>query len=74
MAWPYGFYDNDLEKAALRAGYEAAFAFEGGVARKESDLLAIPRIPVAEYTQGAAFAALLKAAQANPNGNVSIQK
>ena len=72
MAWPYGIYDSDLEQAASRAGYASAFAYAGGVARKDSDLLAIPRIPVAEHTQGAAFAALLKAAHANRNGNVPI--
>ena len=69
MAWPYGIYDRDLEQAASRAGYSSAFAYAGGVARKGSDLLAIPRIPVAEHTQGDAFAALLKGAQANRNGN-----
>jgi len=74
MAWPYGIYDGELQQAAARAGYTAAFAYAGGVARKGSELFAIPRIPAANYIKGDAFAALLDAAQANPDGNMQIHE
>jgi peptidoglycan/xylan/chitin deacetylase (PgdA/CDA1 family) len=59
LAWPFGIYDSELEQAAARAGYHAAFAYTGGPARQGCDLFAIPRIPVSDVDQGARFAALI---------------
>jgi peptidoglycan/xylan/chitin deacetylase (PgdA/CDA1 family) len=59
LAWPFGIYDAELEEAALRAGYSAAFAFSGGSASPGCNLLAIPRIPVSDEDRGARFGALL---------------
>jgi peptidoglycan/xylan/chitin deacetylase (PgdA/CDA1 family) len=51
LAWPFGIYDPYLEEAAKRAGYETAFAFEGGPAHAGCDMFAIPRIPVSFQTR-----------------------
>jgi len=69
LAWPYGILDPELEAAAARSGYTAAFAYAGGVARPGGDLLAIPRIPVANFHRGAGFSALLEAAQTQLPGS-----
>lgn len=59
LAWPFGIVDAELESAAGRAGYTAAFAYEGGPARAGGDLLALPRIPVSDADRGARFGALI---------------
>lgn len=59
LAWPYGIFDPQLEEAAARAGYVAAFAYAGGAAHPGVNLFAIPRIPVSDWDNGARFAALL---------------
>lgn len=59
LAWPFGIVDPDLEAAAGRAGYAAAFAYQGGPARAGSDPLALPRIPVSDADRGARFGALI---------------
>jgi peptidoglycan/xylan/chitin deacetylase (PgdA/CDA1 family) len=59
LAWPYGIYDPDLQEAAHEAGYEAAFAYEGGAAQGGCDMFAIPRIPVSDSDTGAKFSRLL---------------
>lgn len=59
LAWPYGIYDPELETAARRAGYQWGFAFAGGLARPESDALAIPRIPISGGLSLSGFAALV---------------
>lgn len=58
LAWPFGIVDPDLETAASRAGYVAAFAYEGGKLRPGDDPLALSRIPVSDRDRGPAFAAL----------------
>lgn len=61
LAWPYGIVDRDLEMAARRAGYVAAFGFDGKLTTKSDDIFAIQRIPVPNSARGAAFDALLHA-------------
>jgi peptidoglycan/xylan/chitin deacetylase (PgdA/CDA1 family) len=61
LAWPFGIVDPDLEAAARRAGYAAAFAYAGGAARPGQDALALPRIPVTDSDRGARFAARIGA-------------
>jgi len=68
LAWPYGIYDAELEKAASDAGYSEAFAYSGGPAHPGCDLLAIPRIPVSDADQGERFAALLAGKQKSTAG------
>jgi len=60
LAWPYGVVDADLESAAKRAGYVAAFAYAGGPMKPSDDILALPRIPVPDAAQGEGFGALLQ--------------
>lgn len=71
MAWPYGILDPGLEAAAAQAGYAAAFGYAGGVARTGDDPFSIHRIPVPNFAHGTAFEALLRDAQAHPEGNQS---
>lgn len=59
LAWPFGIADKELEAAAARSGYVAAFAYEGGLATPDSDPFALPRIPVSNAARGASFGALL---------------
>ncbi|MEA1671973.1 polysaccharide deacetylase family protein [Nitrospirillum sp. BR 11163] len=59
LAWPFGIIDADLQAAAERAGYRAAFAYEGGWAAPGGPPYAIPRIPVSDRARDATFAALL---------------
>lgn len=67
LAWPYGIVDDELETAASRNGYRAAFAYDGEVARTGQDAFAIHRIPVDDSARGAAFMAVLR-------GNTSVRK
>lgn len=66
LAWPYGIYDPDLEAAARRAGYRAAFAYDGLLAHPGDDPFALHRIPVADYMRGSAFESLLTHGTARP--------
>lgn len=59
LAWPYGIVDADLESAAMRASYKAAFAYAGGPAAPSDDPLALPRIPVSDADRGERFGAML---------------
>lgn len=59
LAWPYGIVDPELEAAAKRAGYSAAFAFNGGPAKPGDDPFALPRVPVADSDRGERFGARL---------------
>jgi peptidoglycan/xylan/chitin deacetylase (PgdA/CDA1 family) len=59
LAWPYGIFDAELEAAARRAGYSAAFAYAGGPATPGDDHLALPRIPVSDADRGARFGTIL---------------
>lgn len=59
LAWPYGIFDPQLEHAAARTGYVAAFAYAGGASHPGVDMFAIPRIPVSDQDSGTRFGALL---------------
>ncbi|MGA3303604.1 MAG: polysaccharide deacetylase family protein [Methylovirgula sp.] len=61
LAWPFGIVDPELETSAKRAGYVAAFGFNGGVAAPGGDLFDLPRIPMSNAAQGASFGAMLTA-------------
>ena len=71
LAWPYGILDPELELASEHAGYNAAFGYAGGVAHAGDDPYSIHRIPVPNFAHGSAFEALLRDAQAHPQGNQS---
>lgn len=74
LAWPYGIVDDDLEAAARRAGYRAAFVYDGKLARQGEDPFAIHRVPVPDHARGAAFASVLRGVsspQAKVKGRVN---
>lgn len=56
LAWPYGIVDAGLERAAALAGYKAAFALNGLLARPGDDMEALPRIMIGDADRGARFA------------------
>jgi peptidoglycan/xylan/chitin deacetylase (PgdA/CDA1 family) len=60
LAWPYGIVDADLQRAAARAGYVAAFSVGGRFARVGGEIYAVPRIVVSGEDRGAGFARLLE--------------
>jgi peptidoglycan/xylan/chitin deacetylase (PgdA/CDA1 family) len=43
LAWPFGIYDDELEKAAAKAGYVAAFSIDRRNASKSEKIMAEPR-------------------------------
>lgn len=59
LAWPYGYFDDELEKAAINAGYAAAFAYGGGPLGAGAPSMALPRIPIGENDRGGRFGARL---------------
>lgn len=65
LAWPYGIIDCELEAAARRNGYRAAFAYDGELARPGEDAFAIHRIPISDSARGAAFRVVLQGASSN---------
>jgi peptidoglycan/xylan/chitin deacetylase (PgdA/CDA1 family) len=59
LAWPYGAFDGDLERAAVAAGYSAAFIVGGRRAGAGDDRFDLPRIAVSDADRGARFERLL---------------
>ena len=43
LAWPFGIYDDELEKAAAKAGYVVAFSIDRRNAAKGDNIMAVPR-------------------------------
>lgn len=62
LAWPYGIHDAELEEAASRAGYRAAFALGRQPAQPGGNIFALPRYAVSDADRGARFAAVIEAA------------
>jgi peptidoglycan/xylan/chitin deacetylase (PgdA/CDA1 family) len=58
LAWPYGIYDADLEQAAARAGYAAAFAVKNNSPHEDS-IFALPRLSIGRRDRIESFAARL---------------
>lgn len=63
LAWPFGIADTELEDAAKKAGYVAAFGFGGGPARPSDDRFALPRLPMSDAMRGPRLGALLNATE-----------
>lgn len=59
LAWPYGIHDPDLEAAATRAGYVAAFSLDGRPVVPGMDPMAIPRFMIGNHDRGPQFAAIV---------------
>lgn len=60
LAWPFGIYDQDLEKSARDAGYIAAFSIDRGPLRHGTDPLSLPRYLMEDAAQGARFEAIAR--------------
>jgi peptidoglycan/xylan/chitin deacetylase (PgdA/CDA1 family) len=58
LAWPFGIYDPDLEKAAADAGYVAAFTLVRRPAIPKADRGSLPRYLITDQDRGARFAAV----------------
>jgi hypothetical protein len=43
LAWPFGIYNDELEKDAQKAGYVAAFSIDRRNATKSEKIMALPR-------------------------------
>jgi len=63
LAWPYGEYDRELERAAQQARYEAAFGVADRLAAPGGDLFAIPRIVVTDRDRDERLQSLLAGAR-----------
>lgn len=60
LAWPYGIHDAELQVAAKRAGYIAAFGFRDGPMRPGDDRFALPRIRITESARAERLGTLLR--------------
>jgi peptidoglycan/xylan/chitin deacetylase (PgdA/CDA1 family) len=59
LAWPFGFFDDELIGKAIEAGYKAAFTLEGRHATLRDPVMALPRYLITRAHQPAGFAQLL---------------
>jgi peptidoglycan/xylan/chitin deacetylase (PgdA/CDA1 family) len=59
LAWPFGIYNDDLEKKAAGAGYIAAFSMIRRPARLGDDVMSLPRYLMTDKTKGTTFERLL---------------
>jgi len=64
LAWPFGIYDDELIRAASKAGYIAAFSIDRRNALPSGNVMAIPRYIVTNHDTGNAFANLVSGASA----------
>jgi peptidoglycan/xylan/chitin deacetylase (PgdA/CDA1 family) len=60
LAWPFGIYDDYLEKAAAEAGYVAAFSIDRHNANKSDVIMAVPRYLMANSDGVKGFAAIVE--------------
>lgn len=59
LAWPFGIYDQELEQAAAKAGYVAAFSIERRLANPSEHIMAQPRYIITEVDKVNGFAAMV---------------
>jgi len=59
LAWPFGIYDEELEQAAAKAGYVAAFSIERRLASPAERIMAQPRYIITEVDKINNFAAMV---------------
>ena len=64
LAWPYGVVDEQLEQAARKAGYRAAFGYGGGPAAPGMDFFALPRVGIDQDVVGQRFLRAIQARSA----------
>ena len=59
LAWPFGIYNDDLERSAVKAGYIAAFTMVRHHTRITDNMMALPRYLMTDTTRGKIFERLL---------------
>lgn len=60
LAWPFGIYDNELEQAAQKAGYEMAFSIDGRPASRSENNMSQPRYLIVEGDSMQTFESIIK--------------
>jgi len=60
LAWPFGIYDDELEKEAAKAGYTAAWSIDRRHATKAEKILAQPRYLMVNGDGAKKFAAIIE--------------
>ncbi len=60
LAWPFGIYDDELEKAAAKAGYVVAFSIDRRLDSKSEPIMAEPRYLMANSDGIKGFAAIVE--------------
>ncbi len=59
LAWPFGIYDNYLEQAAKKAGYDMAFSIDYRAANKSFRPMAEPRYMIVDGESAKTFAGII---------------
>lgn len=59
LAWPFGIYDDELEKAASNAGYVMAFSIDGRHTSKSDNAMAQPRYMIVHQQSMKNFAEIM---------------
>lgn len=59
LAWPYGIYDDYLEREAARSGYIAAFSIDARPANRSEKMMSQPRYMIVEGQSMQTFAAIV---------------
>ncbi len=62
LSWPFGIYDDDLIRSAVRAGYVEAFTIERRHTKVSDQLMALPRYLITDAHQGKAFEEIVRGA------------
>lgn len=60
LAWPFGIYNEELEKQAILAGYVAAFTIEQGKASRSDPIMELPRYIIVGKYNISRFANIVK--------------
>jgi peptidoglycan/xylan/chitin deacetylase (PgdA/CDA1 family) len=68
LAWPFGIYNDELEKAAEQAGYQMAFSIDGRHARLSDHAMSVPRYMIVHQQNKKDFEAIM---QGRAEGRVS---
>ncbi|MDD1622504.1 MAG: polysaccharide deacetylase family protein [Methylococcaceae bacterium] len=67
LAWPFGIYDDDLEKAAEEAGYVAAFSIDRRHAEVSENIMSQPRYLIVNGDGANGFSAIITGRAATKN-------
>ena len=62
LAWPFAIHDQELDAAAVQAGYSIGFVLGNRAARPDTDMLALPRFWVSDSDRPVRLAAMLASA------------